>query len=61
MVSEGDVSLIYRIFAGGVSYCKATSYNPGGAEFTAQVSFKNGTCDAEITIDREASRADDDN
>ena len=49
MVSQGDVSLIYKLFAGGVDYCKVTQYNLGSTEFIAEVKYDGDACIVEAT------------
>jgi hypothetical protein len=49
MVSQGEMSLVYRMFVGGVDYCKVTQYNLGGTEFVADVKYDGDTCTVEAT------------
>lgn len=49
MVSQGDVSLLYKIFAGGVEYCKVTQYNLGSTEFVVDMNYDGKTCVVEAS------------
>jgi len=49
MVSRGEVSVLYRVFMGGIDYCKVTQYNMAGTEFVADVKYDGESCVVEAT------------
>ena len=44
MVSKGNASLLYSIFAGKVDYCKATQHNLKGVEFVGEIEYDGDNC-----------------
>lgn len=53
MVSQGEVSLVYRMFFGGVDYCKVTQYNLGGTEFIVDMKYDGEDCRVEASASDE--------
>lgn len=49
MVSQGDVSLIYKFFAGGVDYCKVTQSNLMKTGYIVELSYDGDKCQVTAT------------
>lgn len=50
MVSQGKVSALYSIFAGGVSYCKVTKHGIQHTDFTGAITYDGKTCKVDIEV-----------
>jgi hypothetical protein len=49
LVSKGEASFLYRMFMGGVDYCKVTQYNLGSTEFVIDVKYDGEDCKVEAS------------
>lgn len=51
MVSVGEASLLYKIFGGGLKYCKVTQHNLDRTDFQGDVQWDGDECVVDISAE----------